>query len=399
MWESVKLKDIALIKGGKRIPKGKKLTDAETPFPYLRVSDFGDNGTIDISNLKYVPESVDPEIKNYTIHSDDVYISIAGTIGKVGIVPDMLDGANLTENAAKLVLGDNCFNKYIALVLSSQHVTEQIKESTRTAAQPKLSLQRMGEISIPLPPLAEQQRIVAKLDAAFAEIDGAIEAAKKSELEMKTLQKLMILEKIQSLPSSCHQNFGNVCSFVRGPFGGSLKKSIFVESGIAVYEQQHPINDQFDSFRYFISLDKFDEMKRFEVNTGDVLMSCSGVTLGKTGIVPDYAPQGIINQALLKITPNQILDSEYLQLVMRSEFFQKLIWDVSGGAAQPNVPPIKVIKELRLPVPSIQIQHEIIAWKQTLESNLVSTIKKKKSIEFVTLKSAILAQELQSEAA
>ena len=54
MWESVKLKDIALIKGGKRIPKGNKLSDVETPFPYLRVSDFGSNGTINISNLKYV---------------------------------------------------------------------------------------------------------------------------------------------------------------------------------------------------------------------------------------------------------------------------------------------------------------------------------------------------------
>ena len=47
-------------------------------------------------------------------------------------------------------------------------------------------------------------------------------------------------------------------------------------------------------------------MERFAVQPGDVLMSCSGVTLGKTGIVPPGAPKGIINQALLKITPKKI---------------------------------------------------------------------------------------------
>ena len=123
MWEYVKLKDVALIKGGKRIPKGKKLTDAKTPFPYLRVSDFQDNGEIDISNLKYVPESVYPEIKNYTIHSDDVYISIAGTIGKVGIIPEELNGANLIASQEEKY---NIFMKLAAGNLSEQELASWI---------------------------------------------------------------------------------------------------------------------------------------------------------------------------------------------------------------------------------------------------------------------------------
>ena len=63
--------------------------------------------------------------------------------------------------------------------------------------------------------------------------------------------------------------FGDVCGFVRGPFGGSLKKSTFKQSGYAVYEQQHAIYDQFEDIRYFVDENKFNEMSRFELLSGD----------------------------------------------------------------------------------------------------------------------------------
>src|SRR5690606_11385888 len=94
-----------------------------------------------------------------------------------------------------------------------------------------------------------------------------------------------------------------VCNFVRGPFGGSLKKNIFKSDGYAVYEQQHAIYNQFEDIRYFIDENKFNEMKRFELKSGDLIMSCSG-TMGKIAIVPENIKRGIINQALLKLTPS-----------------------------------------------------------------------------------------------
>lgn len=100
---------------------------------------------------------------------------------------------------------------------------------------------------------------------------------------------------------------GDVCQFVRGPFGGALKKEFFTEDGYAVYEQQHAIYDQFENIRYFVDENKFNEMKRFELREGDLIMSCSG-TMGKVAIVPAEIKKGIINQALLKLTPNKVLD-------------------------------------------------------------------------------------------
>lgn len=102
--ERMTIESLAEVKGGKRLPKGEKLSNEVTEHPYIRVADFTDKGTIDLSDIKYISKEIHEQIKRYVISKNDLYISIAGTIGKTGFVPPELDGANLTENAAKLVI-------------------------------------------------------------------------------------------------------------------------------------------------------------------------------------------------------------------------------------------------------------------------------------------------------
>lgn len=156
------------------------------------------------------------------------------------------------------------------------------------------------------------------------------------------------------------KKFGNVCDFVRGPFGGALKKNIFKETGYAVYEQQHAINDQFESIRYFVDKEKFEEMPRFELFPGDLIMSCSG-TMGKIAIAPDSIHQGIINQALLKLSPKEYLDSKFLKLWMESKNFQDQIEYMSQGVAIKNMASVKILKEIKVPLPPIPDQKRIVA--------------------------------------
>ena len=156
------------------------------------------------------------------------------------------------------------------------------------------------------------------------------------------------------------KKLGEVCDFVRGPFGGSLKKDCFKQDGYAVYEQQHAIYNQFELIRYFIDGSKFEEMKRFEVFPGDLIMSCSG-TMGKVAIVPDNIKKGIINQALLKLSPSDRLDIRFLKYWMESNDFQESISKHSQGAAIKNVASVKVLKEIELPCPKINEQQQIVA--------------------------------------
>ncbi len=156
------------------------------------------------------------------------------------------------------------------------------------------------------------------------------------------------------------KKFGDVCGFVRGPFGGSLKKQIFVKHGYAVYEQQHAIYDQFDDVRYFINESKFDEMKRFEINSGDLIMSCSG-TMGKVAIVPKGIKKGIINQALLLLKPSKQILNTFIKLWMESEGFQDSLKAYSQGAAIQNVASVKILKAIDVPVPPLPEQQRIVS--------------------------------------
>lgn len=156
------------------------------------------------------------------------------------------------------------------------------------------------------------------------------------------------------------EKLGDLCDFVRGPFGGSLKKSCFVDGGYAVYEQQHAINNQFEEIRYFINRKKFDEMRRFELLPGDLIMSCSG-TMGKTAIVPKNIPQGIINQALLKLTMKGKLIVQYLKYWMESPIFQMQLEKYSKGVAIKNVASVKVLKNIEILLPPLPEQKRIVA--------------------------------------
>ncbi len=155
--------EIATIKGGKRLPKGEKTVTTETPFPYISIKDFNDQGSIDIAGIDYLLPATRDAIKNYIIRSDDLYISIAGTIGKTGIVPPELDGANLTENAARMVFKESINNEYVYFFTLTADFQDQAGLNTRTAAQPKLALERLKTISVPIVPLVEQVEMASKL--------------------------------------------------------------------------------------------------------------------------------------------------------------------------------------------------------------------------------------------
>ena len=236
-----------------------------------------------------------------------------------------------------------------------------VSSSITGSAQPQITRTTLEVIKVPLPSLEKQAEIVEKLDNAFAEIDLLEEIHSKSNKEL--LASLFDTYRDSLLTSACSDSpeveFGEIGNFVRGPFGGSLKKSIFQPSGIAVYEQQHAIYNNFESFRYFIDDIKYQEMKRFEVKTNDLIMSCSG-TYGKIAVVPEGSPKGIINQALLKITPDKGVRSQFIKHWMQSSLFQVELEKDIGGAALQNVPSVAKMKSIKIRLPEEKIQIEAI---------------------------------------
>lgn len=157
-WAWIRLGEITQIKGGKRVPNTDKLSEIKTEHIYIRIRDMK-NGTIVKNNLVYITNETFQKIKNYTISKNDLYITIAGTIGQVGDVPEFFHNMNLTENAAKIILFIT-EKEYLKLILSSDLCQYQFMQSTKGMAQPKLALKRIENAIIPMPCLVEQKEIV-----------------------------------------------------------------------------------------------------------------------------------------------------------------------------------------------------------------------------------------------
>ena len=104
-----------------------------------------------------------------------------------------------------------------------------------------------------------------------------------------------------------------------GPFGSDLKNDCFVDkskSFCMVYEQKHAIGENINIDVRFINKEKYNKLKRFEVESGDIIVSCRG-TIGKCFLLPKNAPKGIIHPSLMMIKPKKTINNNFLLFLLR----------------------------------------------------------------------------------
>jgi len=168
--------------------------------------------------------------------------------------------------------------------------------------------------------------------------------------------------------------------YVRGPFGSSLIRGEMVNEGIPVYEQKNAIYDSRE-FRFFITDEKFEEMKRFQVETNDLIISCSG-TVGKISIIQEEDPKGIISQALLILRPNidKIL-LNFLFYFLISKKGYNLITQVSHGSVQINIAARKIVETIPVPLPPLPEQKSIAEALSSLDDKIDLLHRQNKTLE------------------
>ena len=164
------------------------------------------------------------------------------------------------------------------------------------------------------------------------------------------------------------ETLGDVCSsIVRGPFGSALKKEFFVSKSdktIKVYEQKHAIQKSSTIGSYYITQEKYEELKRFECKPGDFLMSCSG-TMGEFYQLPDKCEKGIINQALCKFTLNNRIESLFFLEWMKQSIHNL---ETKGSGIQ-NVAAVSFIKQMPVFLPPMQLQNNFASFVQQIDKS------------------------------
>jgi len=390
-WEVKKLGEICEFENGDRgVNYPSKAHRTESGVPFINAGHLTSNG-LDISKMDYISRERYNLLGSGKVQKGNILFCLRGSLGKFAKVKEFTEGAiasSLVIVRPKLKIT----SEFLMAYFESKICADMIFDFGNGAAQPNLSAGSLKKFEIPLPPLPEQKRIVAILDKAFGAIAKAKANAEQNLKNAKELFESYLQGVFENKGEGWEEKtLGEVCHFVRGPFGGSLKKNCFKKDGIAVYEQQHAIYNQFNGIRYFVDDIKFEEMKRFELLAGDLIMSCSG-TMGKVAVVPKNIKKGIINQALLKLTPSNHLNVEYLKCWMTSNVFQKSLAKYTVGAAIKNVASVKILKQIDTPLPSLPEQKRIVQELDALstETKKLEAIYQQKTDDLEELKKSVL---------
>ncbi|PFJ81436.1 hypothetical protein COI95_08700 [Bacillus cereus] len=333
--------------------------------------------------------------------------------GAFGIIPDELDGAIITGDFLAFDIDTNKVNLeyFTDLTKSPQFIQFCIDSSTGTTNRKRLKEELFLAFEIEVPNKAKQDKIVDEINKVKFEyknletqleqkeilvdqLRGAmLQDAIKGKLVPQDendepasvlLEKIMIeknqlikekkIKKEKPLPEIIDKEipfelpvgwgivrFGDIAVYKKGPFGSSITKSMFVpksETTAKVYEQKNAIYQNSELGEYYISKEKFNELKNFEVFPNDIIVSCAG-TIGKTFIMPEDIQPGIINQALMKITLSDYIDKNffliYFDYILSSEITEK-----SKGSAMKNIPPLKLLKNIVFVLPPLEEQKRIV---------------------------------------
>ena len=408
-WEWVRLGDTCTIKGGKRIHVGYTFADSKTNHIYIRVSDMK-RGTIVDDDLHYISDEVYNKISQYIITSNDLYMTIVGaTIGKCGIVPEFFSNHNLTENAARII--PYTIDKYFLLYcLNTNFCQSQFVDKTNQVGVQKMALTRFSVSLIPLPPLAEQKRIVAKIEELLPKVEEygkAQDALNKLNEELpERLKKSILQEAITGrlVPQDPNDEPASVLlDKIRAEKKqlfkeGKLKKKDLEETPISedeipfeipeswewirignVYktssggtpEKGHP--EYYDGDIPWVKVgdmtslyidhteDKITEeglnsssAKIFPADTILLAMYCNDA-IGKSSILTKPMTT---NQAICGLYPNPYLQKEYVYYAIQSN--RRKLQEQSAGGAQKNINQ-KIVNELIIPLPPLAEQKRIVA--------------------------------------
>ena len=332
------------------------------------------NGRVDLSKSeRYIShEEAYGKYKHFLVDEGDFIIASSGIKvdyfdKKMGFIKK--EHLPLCMNTSTIRLRSLDINKlninYFMYYLKSQSFKIQLSKQITGSAQLNFGPSHLKKMQFPLVDMNEQNSIILSL----SNIENQIILKEQQLQEYDQLIKSRFDEMFGEV-SQKENGFtlNDVCvKMVRGPFGSSLKKEYFVPEGSTtykVYEQKHAINREINIGDYYIDSQKFDELKRFEVKPGDVIMSCSG-TIGKFFVIPSNAKPGIINQALLNFKLNDSL--------INHDYFLQSMYSIistieSKGSGIANITSVNNIKKTNLFLPALTEQNEFSTFVRQVDN-------------------------------
>ena len=400
--------------------KASEYTDEGTPI--VRIQNVKRMAFLN-KNIKYVTDEKAEFLKRHSFKSGDLLITKLGEpLGLTCIAPEYLDEGIIVADIVRLRPNPEVNRKCLAYLLNSEGVIKQINTHTKGSTRARINLSVVRNLNISFPPLAEQKRIVEKLDEVLAQVDtikarldgipALLKRFRQSVLASAVSGKLteewrgeekLILDEVSNLPQSWQVKAANeVCIKVQS--GSTPRNDPFNQGGTVPFLKVYNIVNQKIDFDYkpqFVTTDTHqDKLKRSIAYPGDVLMNIVGPPLGKVAILTDQYPEWNLNQAITLFRANkELLINKYLYFVLcEGALVRDVMPETKGSVGQINIS-LTQCRESKVPLPPLEEQKEIVrlvdqyfAFADTIEAQV-----KKAQARVDNLTQSILAKAFRGE--
>ena len=352
-------------------------------LPIIRIQDLTGNS--------YQANYFSGEIDNrFRVYSGDILISWSASLG----VFEWQGGdAVLNQHIFKVVFNKMDIDKKF-FIHQLKMLLERFASEAHGATMKHLTRPVFNALPFYAPSLSRQQKIASVLERVSnlitlnqQQLSKFDQLAKSRFIEMfgdpVANPKGWSIKKIKEVVAK-QKN-----ALKAGPFGSALKKEFYTPSGYKIYGQEQVINGDAEFGDYYISQEKYAELKSCAIQAKDVLISLVG-TYGKTLVIPDEFEPGIINPRLIKITFDQsVINVSYFQAYFSSESLKAYL-DVQTHGCTMGVLNLGIISNLLIPLPPLSLQNEFAAFIEQLDKSKVTI---RKSIEKLETTYRALLQE------
>lgn len=358
-WRRVRLGDHVTKIGSGLTPTGGQSSYLEKGIPLIRSQNVHMNRFVS-DGLVFISVEQDELMRESRVYPGDVLLNITGaSIGRVCVVPDNVTPANVNQHVT-IIRGDSSFiPHFLSFYISRPEFQKFIFDSQAGATRQALTKGMIENFRIPLPPLAEQKRIVAILNQQMAAVEQALQAA-QTQLEVAQALPSTYLRQVFDSPEASkwpQKTLGDVCGHITD---GTHHTPTYVSSGVPFLSVKdiRETGISFDNCQYISKEEHGRLIQRCQPEQGDVLYTKVGTTGIAKSIDIERDFSIFVSVALLKLKAE--IKPEYLQEVLNSPLGRKQAEDLTQGMANRNLV-IKDIRKIRIPVPSISQQEQIVA--------------------------------------
>ncbi len=399
MWKMAKLGELMEIaRGGSPRPIKSYITDDEDGVNWIKIGDTEEG-------VKYI-QSTKEKIKRSGISrsryvtAGDFLLSNSMSFGRPYILKIdgcIHDGWLVLSNYERHFVAD-----YLYYLLSSSVVNNQFELAARGSTVRNLNIELVSNVEVSYPPLSEQQRIVTKLDAAFADINEAIVVQSKRKLNVEQLIAKLQNQLFEKTSNINLKSLNDVSKFENGDRGKNYpSKKYQIDEGIPfVNAGDFSLTGEitFDKMVY-ISEERFNLLGAGKFTKNDILFCLRG-SLGKSALNQKIETGAIASSLVIIRADESVILPDYLFAFLRSDIVKGYIKATAGGAAQPNLS-AKIVSNYKIPLANLDEQRAIVKkyWSIREQGLALQAIIEQKISALTALKSAMLVQELQSEAA